>query len=172
MSEEKKHYQQHLDDAYYQDAYKEKEFSSEELLRRVTECADALDQLPKSFPNEFQDEQKHPMYPLHWGGIDIEKPQEANKPKYEIIYDETSCYNWGFSVNGVWRSGEVEEGVKQPEEDDELLDYVLQKLKEDIKNGHTSFKSVMDCLQYEEYEYDKDSCEQCGHSGSKTIWRI
>jgi len=39
-----------------------------------------------------------------------------SEPKYKIVYDEMSCYNWGFSINDVWRSGEVEAGVKQPEE--------------------------------------------------------
>jgi hypothetical protein len=52
-----------------------------------------------------------------------------SKTKYKIVYDESSCYNWGFSINDVWRSGEVEAGVKQPEEDDELIDYLLLKLK-------------------------------------------
>jgi hypothetical protein len=35
---------------------KEIEFNSEELLKRVTEYADTLNDLPKSFPNEFQEE--------------------------------------------------------------------------------------------------------------------
>lgn len=95
-----------------------------------------------------------------------------SEPKYVIEYNEQSCYNWGFSINGVWRSGEVEEGVKQPEEDDELLDYLLLKLKEGIKGNTCSFQSLVECFQYDDYEYDKDSCEQCGHSGSKTIWKI
>lgn len=36
---------------------KQVEFSAEELLKRVTEYADTLDSLPKSFPVEFQDEE-------------------------------------------------------------------------------------------------------------------
>jgi chromosome segregation ATPase len=36
---------------------KQVEFNSEELLKRVTEYADTLDSLPKSFPDEFQDEE-------------------------------------------------------------------------------------------------------------------
>ncbi|CAB5226517.1 hypothetical protein UFOVP760_291 [uncultured Caudovirales phage] len=35
---------------------KQVEFNPEELLKRVTEYADTLDSLPKSFPDEFQDE--------------------------------------------------------------------------------------------------------------------
>lgn len=35
---------------------KQVEFNSEELLKRVTEYADSLDTLPKSFPDEFQEE--------------------------------------------------------------------------------------------------------------------
>jgi hypothetical protein len=35
---------------------KQVEFNAEELLKRVTEYADTLNNLPKSFPNEFQDD--------------------------------------------------------------------------------------------------------------------
>lgn len=35
---------------------KQVEFNAEELLKRVTEYADTLNDLPKSFPNEFQDD--------------------------------------------------------------------------------------------------------------------
>ena len=69
--------------------------------------------------------------------------------KCRIVYDEMSCYNWGFSINGVWRSGEVEEGVKQPEEDDELLDYLLLKLKEGIKNGKFLIQKCSSCENFQ-----------------------
>jgi hypothetical protein len=95
-----------------------------------------------------------------------------NKPKYKIVYDETSCYNWGFSINDVWRSGEVDEGVKQPEEDDELIDYLLAQLKEGIKNGTSSFKDLVECFQSDDTDYSKDSCDDCGHSGYRTTWNI
>ena len=95
-----------------------------------------------------------------------------SEPKYTIVYDETSCYNWGFSINGVWRSGEVEEGVKQPEEDDELLDYLLLKLKEEIKRGTCSFKDLVECFQSDDYESSDSSCDTCGHHGGRTTWKI
>ena len=104
--------------------------------------------------------------------VDLNKPLEDDAPKYTIVYDEASCYNWGFSINGVWRSGEVEEGVKQPEEDDELLDYLLLKLKEEIKRGTCSFKDLVECFQYDDTEFAKHSCDDCGHSGHRTTWRI
>ena len=44
------------DPSDFEQPVKEVEFNSEELLKRVTECADTLDSLPKSFPDEFQDE--------------------------------------------------------------------------------------------------------------------
>ena len=74
------------------------------------------------------------------------KVQQMSKPKYKIVYDENSCYNWGFSINDVWRSGEVDEGVKQPEEDDELIDYLLLKLKEGIKDGTCSFQNLVEWM--------------------------
>jgi hypothetical protein len=92
--------------------------------------------------------------------------------KYTIIYDEWSCTEWGFSINYEWRGANREDGVKSIEEDDELLDYTLAKLKEHIKKGYTDFKSVMDCFQTDDYISDESSCDTCGHSGSKTIWKI
>ena len=93
-------------------------------------------------------------------------------PKYKIVYDEMSCYNWGFSINDIWRSGEVEAGVKQPEEDDELLDYLLIKLKEGIKDNTCSFKDLVECFQSDDTEFDKGSCDDCGHYGHRTTWNI
>jgi hypothetical protein len=97
---------------------------------------------------------------------------EDDSPKYKIVYNEMSCYNWGFSINDVWRSGEVDEGVKQPEKDDELLDYLLLKLKEEIKRGTCSFQSLVECFQSDDTEFAKDSCDDCGHFGHKTTWNI
>jgi hypothetical protein len=101
--------------------------------------------------------------------LDVIMKEES---KYKIIYDETSCYNWGFTINDVWRSGEVEDGVKQPEEDDELLDYLLLKLKEGIKRGTCSFKDLVECFQSDDTEFSKSSCDDCGHSGYKQTWNI
>jgi hypothetical protein len=95
-----------------------------------------------------------------------------SEPKYKIVYDETSCYNWGFFINDVWRGGERDKYVKSPEEDDELLDYLLLKLKEEIKRGTCDFKSLLECFQYDDYESNKDYCETCGHHGGTTTWNI
>jgi len=96
----------------------------------------------------------------------------TTEPKYKIVYDEMSCYNWGYSINDVWRSVELESGVKTLEEDDELLDYLLLKLKEGIKRGTCSFKDLIECFQYDDYESSKDYCETCGHHGGRTTWNI
>jgi|688.fasta_scaffold36856_4 hypothetical protein len=44
------------DPSDFEQPVKEVEFNAEELLKRVTEYADTLNDLPKSFPNEFQGE--------------------------------------------------------------------------------------------------------------------
>jgi hypothetical protein len=95
-----------------------------------------------------------------------------SETKYKIVYDEMSCYNWGFSINDVWRSREVEDGVKQPEEDDELLDYLLAELKDGIKRGTCSFKDLVECFQSDDTEFSNSSCDDCGHSGYKQTWNI
>jgi len=95
-----------------------------------------------------------------------------SEPKYKIVYDEWSCTSWGFSINDVWRGAERDEGVLYPEEDDELLDYVLSKLKQEIKDGNCDFKSVMDLFSDSETKHDDSSCDTCGHSGYKETWNI
>lgn len=98
------------------------------------------------------------------------KPKYDKETKYTIVYDEMSCTDWGFEINGEWRG--ANSNVTPIEYDDELLDYVLTRLKEEIKGGHSDFKSLMDCFQSEDTEFDKGSCDTCGHSGYKTIWKI
>jgi hypothetical protein len=102
----------------------------------------------------------------------------STEPKYKIVYDEMSCYNWGFSINDVWRSGEdysegeLEDRIKQLEEDDELLDYLLAQLKVGIKRGTCSFKDLVECFQSDDTEFSDSSCDDCGHSGHRTTWNI
>lgn len=116
------------------------------------------------FPKDLFDKAKDLVENVE---VDLNKP--LGEHKYEIIYDEMSCYDWGFIINDTWRSGE---DSKHPEEDDELLDYLLLKLKEGIKRGTCSFKDLVECFQSEDTVFAKGSCDDCGHSGHKTTWKI
>lgn len=102
----------------------------------------------------------------------INMSEEINNKKYEIIWDESSCYGWCWIINGKQRGGEGSEENSDPEYDDELLDYVLAKIRHDVKAGYSSFRDLMECLQTEDYISSSGSCETCGHYGGKTIWKI
>jgi hypothetical protein len=89
--------------------------------------------------------------------------------KYTIIKDENSCFGPCWCVNGKW----LEEG-ECLEQNEELVDHILNHLREAIKKNQTNVDDLLNCIQYEDWEEDKgDSCETCGHhGGGKTTWVI
>ena len=78
------------------------------------------------------------------------------------------CFGGVWAVDG--KHYDTDEG-EHPDKDEELIDYLLEKLKEELKNGHTSFDDIINCFQYSDYEAGS-SCETCGHYDGKTTWEI
>jgi hypothetical protein len=95
------------------------------------------------------------------------RTEEETKTKYTIIKDEKSCFGPAWCINDHW----LEEG-EYLEDNEELIDYLLIKLKEGIKKRSIDVESLIVCFQCDDYEYDKGSCETCGHFGGKTTWVI
>jgi hypothetical protein len=85
--------------------------------------------------------------------------------KYKIE-QVTGCTAFGFYINETLISDIPEE--KQ----EEILDYLLGKIKEGIRENTIQFESVVQLFQYDDYEYDDHICEQCGDSIETTIWNI
>jgi len=54
----------------------------------------------------------------------------------------------------------------------QLLDYLLVKLKESVNRGEVSIDDIIKLFQYDDYETDSRPCEQCGDSVSRTFWNI
>jgi len=90
-----------------------------------------------------------------------------SETKYTIIKDESPCFGPNWCVNGNW----LEEG-EYLEQNEELIDYILNHLKEAIKKNQTFVDDLLGCIQYDDYEEDKGSCGTCGHYGGKTTWNI
>ena len=87
------------------------------------------------------------------------------KTKYKFQETE-GCTAFGFYVNG-------ESFINIPEqEQEEILDYVLAKLKEQIKENHTQLSEIIKIFEYDHYECDPDPCDQCGDTVSTMIWNI
>jgi hypothetical protein len=85
------------------------------------------------------------------------------KYKFEEV---TGCTAFGFYIN------------EQPisdipvEKQEEILDYLLSKIKEGIKENSIQLERVIQLFQYDDYEYDPHVCEQCGDTVSTTTWNV
>lgn len=91
----------------------------------------------------------------------------SEEHKYTIIKDEGSCFGPSWCINGEW----LKEG-EYLEQNEELIDYLLSQMKEAIKKNQTLVDDLLHCFQYDDYVYNKGSCETCGHYGGKTTWKI
>jgi hypothetical protein len=90
-----------------------------------------------------------------------------SEPKYTIIKDEKSCFGTVWCLNEKW----LEEG-EYMEDNTELVEYLLNKIRDGIKDKSIDIESLITCFHYDDYESDKGSCETCGHFGGKTNWKI
>lgn len=87
------------------------------------------------------------------------------KTKYKFV-ETTGCTAFGFSVNNQSISDLPEQ------EYNEMLDYLLVKIKEGIKEQTILLENVVQIFQYDDYEHDNYICEQCGDSVTTTTWNI
>lgn len=54
----------------------------------------------------------------------------------------------------------------------DFIDYLLQKLREGVADNTVSINTLIQAFQFDEYHYDRESCDQCGDTVSRTIWNI
>ena len=78
------------------------------------------------------------------------------------------CFGPHWNVDG---KGFDHEKGESPEKDEALIEYLIEKLKEGIKDGEISFDDLMHCFHYSDYE-DGGTCGTCGHYDGTTIWEI
>lgn len=88
---------------------------------------------------------------------------ESTKYKFEQV---EGCTAFNFLVNGETLSDLPEE--KQ----EEILDYLLAKFKEEFKQKSVSISNLVELFQYDDYEHDDHVCDQCGDTVSTTTWNI
>ena len=78
----------------------------------------------------------------------------------------TGCTAFNFNVND-------ESIVDIPEEkQEEIVDYLLVKLKERFKEKNIHLENIVEMFHYDDYEHDPERCDQCGDTVSTTIWYI
>lgn len=94
-----------------------------------------------------------------------------NNTKYNIVIGE-GCTAFYTEINGKTIGGEYEPTRMTDEEVDEFIDYLLNKVKEGIKEHTICIDDLIKIFQYDDWECDKYPCDQCGDSASRTIWNI
>lgn len=85
--------------------------------------------------------------------------------KYKIV-ETTGCTAFDLSINDRSISDIPND------EQEKILDYLIIKIKEGIKDNTIQFQSVVQLFQYDDYEYDDHVCGQCGDTVSTTTWNI
>lgn len=91
--------------------------------------------------------------------------------KYNIVISE-GCTAFYTEVNGKTIGGSYEP-TRLPEEDEnELVDYLLLKVKEGISESTIDLNQLIGLFQYDECEHDDYACEQCGDTVTRTIYNI
>lgn len=90
--------------------------------------------------------------------------------KYKIIISE-GCTAFYTTVNDKLTYGE---GVSVMSDDErkEFLEYLLVKIREGVEDNTIDLNTVINIFQYDEWEQDDDTCEQCGDSVNRTIWNL
>jgi hypothetical protein len=58
------------------------------------------------------------------------------------------------------------------ENQDEIINYLLIKIKEGYKKHEVGLTDLLHLLQYTDYETVKENCDQCGDSVSITTWEL
>jgi uncharacterized UBP type Zn finger protein len=87
------------------------------------------------------------------------------KTKYKFV-ETTGCTAFDFTVNDRSFS-ELSE-----QEHNEMLNYLFEKIKEGISEQTILLENVIHLFQYDDYEHDPNTCEQCGDNVSTTTWKI
>lgn len=91
-----------------------------------------------------------------------------SKTKKIIISD--GCTAFYTTVDGKLLYGEG--NAMTDLERNEFVDYLLLRLKEHIDKGCVSIDDVIKLFQYDDYEYDEHSCDQCGDTVSRTYYEL
>jgi hypothetical protein len=88
-----------------------------------------------------------------------------NNTKYKFV-QTTGCTAFDFTANGESLSDLSEESLE------EILNYLLIKIKEKVKENNINLENVVELFHYDDYEHSDHVCEQCGDTVSSTTWNI
>jgi hypothetical protein len=87
------------------------------------------------------------------------------KTRYKIEIIE-GCTAFDTVINGV-------SVVDIPEnEKEEVVNYLIDQLKESYKRGEVTLESLIQNFQYDDWECDDYRCESCGETVSTSFYNI
>lgn len=89
--------------------------------------------------------------------------------KYEIIISE-GCRSFYTTVNDKLVYGEGETMTR--EEIHGLIDYLCEKFKYELDHNTVSLDNLIQCFPCDDNEYDEHSCDQCGDTVIRSIYRL
>ena len=85
--------------------------------------------------------------------------------KYKFV-ETTGCTAFSFTVNDKALS-EISE-----QEQEEILNYLFEKVKESVKKSTIQFEDVVKLFQCDEYEHDPEPCSSCFDTVSWATWNL
>jgi len=94
-----------------------------------------------------------------------------NTMKYKIEINE-GCRSFSTIVNDISWSGEDPRYCCSQEQQHECIDYLVEKLRAELKSGNIHIDSLIRMFDYEDYETSDYSCDTCGDTTSTTTWEL
>jgi hypothetical protein len=82
------------------------------------------------------------------------------------IIEYSTCMDESWTVDGK----DLREMDKT--ETDNLLQYLLIKVQDHINDGSLFITDLIRLFQYDEIDFNSESCDQCGDTSSTTTWEI
>ena len=82
------------------------------------------------------------------------------------IIQHSTCMDESWTVDGK----DLFEMDKT--ETDNFLQYLLIKVQDHISEGSLFVTDLIKLFQYDEVDFDSESCDQCGDTSSTTTWEV
>jgi hypothetical protein len=91
--------------------------------------------------------------------------------KYKVTISE-GCTAFYTEINGKFVGGEDPRYDFTEKEIDELIDYLCEQFKKELKQHTVSLNDLIQCFQPDNWETDEHDCEQCGDSVHRRYWEL
>jgi hypothetical protein len=89
--------------------------------------------------------------------------------EYKIEINE-GCTSFSTIINDKNWSGEDPRYCLTKEQQDNFIDYLIEKLRIDFKSGEIHIDRLIELYEYDEYESSDYSCDTCGDTTSTRKW--